>query len=366
MERNSMNERVKIAVGLSGGVDSSVAAALLQKQGYDVVGLTMAIYDGSIPIEASEKHACFGPGEEADIENAASVCKTLDIPFHVIDLKKEYQSHVIDYFRQEYLSGRTPNPCVKCNQQLKFGFLLEKAKISGVDFSFFATGHYARIEKSGDHYLLKRAADLTKDQSYFLYGLTSGQLSRIRFPLGDYTKPQVREMAREFGLETAEHPESQDFIDGGDYAVLFDKKDVPQGNIIDEKGNVLGKHRGIIHYTPGQRRGLGIAADRPLYVAKIDAENNTLVVSDRENLFSDGLIATGFYPNAANQFDSPCPVMAKIRLNSTPVKATVFPLENHKTRIMFDEPQMAVAPGQSVVLYTDDTVFGGGIIEKAL
>ena len=360
------NHKVKVAVGLSGGVDSSVAAVLLKKNGYDVIGITMEIFDGTMGMKEGEKHACYGPGEKEDLESTAAFCREIGIPFHRIDLRKEYRECVIDYFTSEYLDGRTPNPCIVCNYKLKFGFLLEKARRAGVDFSFFATGHYARIKKSGERFLLKRASDLSKDQSYFLYTLKPEQLSQILFPIGEFTKQQVREIARSHGLETAERPESQDFVAGGDYSALFDKGAVRQGDIVDEKGNVLGKHRGIIHYTVGQRKGLGISSASPLYVVKIDAKNNRVVVSDKDNLFSEGLIVKDLNLIAVERLDRQYRVKAKIRLRHKEAEAAVFPYKNDKAKVLFDEPQMSVTPGQSVVFYLDDIVFGGGIIEEAL
>ena len=360
------NHKVKVAVGLSGGVDSSVAAVLLKKKGYDVIGIAMEIFDGTMGMKEGEKHACYGPGEKEDLESAASLCRKLRIPFHRIDLRKEYREYVINYFTSEYLEGRTPNPCIVCNYKLKFGFLLEKAREAGIDFSFFATGHYARIKKSGERYFLKRASDLSKDQSYFLYTLKPEQLAQILFPIGEFTKQQVREIARSLGLETAERVESQDFMGGDDYATLFDEGAVKQGDIVDEKGNTLGKHRGIIHYTVGQRRGLGISSESPLYVVKIDAKNNRVVVSDRNNLFSEGLIVKDLNLIAVERLDRQYRVKAKIRLQHKATDATVFPYKSNKAKILFDEPQMSVAPGQSVVFYSDDIVFGGGIIEDAL
>ncbi len=360
------NDRVKVAVGLSGGVDSSVAAALLKKKGYDVTGITMEIFDGSVAVKESHKHACYGPGEKEDVEKAASVCEKIGIPFHVIDLKKEYRHHVLDYFRDEYLKGRTPNPCVVCNKKLKFGFLLEKAKKAGITFEAFATGHYAEIAKSGGRHLLKKAVDRAKDQTYFLYTLTPGDLSRTIFPLGGFTKQLVRETARSLELETAGEPESQDFIAGGDYASLFTEEEAKEGDIVDDKGHILGKHKGIIHYTIGQRRRLGIAAPHPLYVVKIEPEKNRIVVSDKENAFFEGLIATDLNLITLERLDRPYKVKAKIRLNHRETDATIFPHEKDKAKVLFEEPQMSVTPGQSVVLYEDDIVFGGGIIEQAL
>jgi len=355
-----------VAVGLSGGVDSSVAAALLQESGYNVLGVSMMIFEGSLMVKEDVKHACYGPGEQEDIAAAESVCKKLGIPFHTIDLRKEYQRLVIDHFKNEYLAGKTPNPCIVCNQRLKFGFLLERAKNSGLAFEYFATGHYARVEKSSDRYLLKKAIDESKDQSYFLYALTSKQLSQTFFPLGGLIKHQVREIARSLGLTTADRPESQDFIAGGDYSLLFNEKEIKEGNIVDDCGNVLGKHRGIVHYTIGQRRGLGIAAQQPLYVTKIDAPNNLIVVSDREDLISNGLIAKDINLIAIDKLDQPYPVKVKIRLNQTAVDATVSPDLNGKVKLLFDEPQLAVCPGQHAVFYAEDVVMGGGVIQKAI
>jgi tRNA-specific 2-thiouridylase len=355
-----------VAVGLSGGVDSSVAAALLQESGYTVLGVSMMIFDGSLALTEDVKHACFGPGEQEDIAAAESVCEKLGIPFHTIDLRKEYQHHVIDHFRNEYLAGKTPNPCIVCNRRLKFGFLLERAKKSGLTFDSFATGHYARVEKSGDRCLLKKALDKSKDQSYFLYALSLEQLAHTLFPLGEFKKHQVREMARSLGLKTADRPESQDFIAGGDYSLLFNPKEVKEGNIVDECGNVLGKHQGIVHYTIGQRRGLGIPAQRPLYVTQIDAAGNTIVVSDKEKLASNGLIADDINLIAIDKLDRPYPVKVKIRLNQKAVDATVYPYQNGQIKILFDKPQLSVCPGQHAVFYSEDVVVGGGVIVEAV
>jgi tRNA-specific 2-thiouridylase len=359
------NKKIKVAVGLSGGVDSSVAAALLRKQNYEVYGITMEIYDGSVHLDESVKHACYGPGEKEDLESAAAVCEKLKIPFQAIDLRQEYKNHVIDYFRNEYLEGKTPNPCVVCNQKLKFGFLLEKARKAGCEFDYFATGHYARVVKSGSRFLLKRAADRSKDQTYFLYGLTPHQLAHTLFPVGDCTKQQVREMAYSLGLQTATREESQDFIDGGDYSILFSRDEIKAGKIVNEKGQVLGEHRGIIHYTIGQRRGLGIASHQPLYVSRIDAANNRIVVSHHEHR-SKGLIACDLNWIAVDRIERPRQVQVKIRLQHKETDATVYPPDGDQTRILFKKPQLSITPGQSVVIYAEDTVLGGGIITAAL
>jgi tRNA-specific 2-thiouridylase len=357
--------KAKVAVGLSGGVDSSVAAALLSQQGYEVYGVTMEIYDGSVDLQEAAKHACYGPGEKEDVASAAAVCEKLKIPFQTIDLRREYKSLVIDYFKEQYLKGKTPNPCVVCNQKLKFGFLLEKARKAGLEFDYFATGHYARIVRRADRFLLKRAADRSKDQTYFLYGLTAGQLAHTLFPVGDLIKPRIRDMARTLGLETADREESQDFIDGGDYSILFDPGEIKAGEIVDEEDHVLGRHRGIIYYTVGQRRGLGIASHRPLYVKQIDAATNRIIVSHHEHR-SQGLVAGDLNLIGVDRIDEPLEVQVKIRLRHKEADATVYPPEQNQTRIIFKEPQMSVTPGQSAVIYTDDMVLGGGIITAAL
>jgi tRNA-specific 2-thiouridylase len=355
-----------VLVGLSGGVDSAVAAALLKEKGYDPIGVSMKVYDGSVSFNEDAKHACFGPGEEEDIESAAAVCKVLGIPFHVIDLRAEYRTHVLEYFRSEYLSGRTPNPCIVCNQRLKFGFLREEAHEAGIDFDFFATGHYARIEQVGNRWLLKRAIDRTKDQSYFLHALRPDQLSQTLLPLGEYAKPEVRALARSLGYQNADRAESQDFMPDGDYAPLFDKKDVQEGDIVDEGGNVLGRHRGIVHYTIGQRKGLGIAAAEPLYVIEIDAKHHRIVVGDKQRVHARGLLVTDLNLIAIDKLDHPYDVDVKIRLNHKGAAGTAFPLDNGKVEVLFREPQLAVTPGQSAVLYAEDTVIGGGVIERAI
>ena len=358
--------RKKVAVGLSGGVDSSVAAALLVEQGYDVFGLTMEIYDGSLIIQESAKHACYGPGEEEDVAMAEAVCRKLNIPYHTVDLKSEYQSRVLDYVRSEYRLGRTPNPCVRCNQMLKFGFMLERAKEAGLTFDYFATGHYARIVEIDGHTYLKRAVDLSKDQTYFIHGLSSDQLACCLFPLGGITKPEVRKIASSMGLVTANRTESQDFVSGGDYSILFERDDNRPGDIVDQNGKVLGQHKGIVHYTIGQRRGLGIASDHPLYVVRIDTAKNHIVVSDRGDIFAEGLIATDYQLNSGFKPAYPFQAKVKIRLAHQEAEAEIFKLEDKRLKMLFKEPQMSVTPGQSVVIYQDDLVVGGGIIDKHL
>lgn len=351
---------MRVAVGLSGGVDSSVTITLLKSQGYDVLGLTMKIYDGSIPIcgDASKKHACYGPGEEEDIETCKNLCKQLNVPYHVIDLSKEYLNNVIGYFKGEYLAGRTPNPCVRCNLTMKFGFLIERAKQTGIQFDYFATGHYARIKKIGNEFYLQKAVDPTKDQTYFIHSLSSEVLSHTMFPLGGFTKKEVREIAKKFNLPVSEKPDSQDFIDGGDYSVLFNEKFQP-GNIVDENGTVLGRHTGIINYTIGQRKGLGITSEKPLYVKEIDPKRNVIVVTDNSHLFKSRLIAK----NAQFRPFSDAPIYGKIRQKSEPALVYVK-YNNGEIDATFDNPQRGITPGQFLVLYQEDCVVGYGTIEQ--
>lgn len=357
-----MNRKIKIAAGMSGGVDSSVAAALLKEKGYDVIGLFMDNYDGSLEIKAPKRHACYGFDKKDDIESAASVCRDLGIPFYVIDIKSEFKEQVIGYFRDEYLKGRTPNPCIVCNRNLKFNLFLEKAKRGGIDFDFFATGHYARIVESNGRFLLKRPVDLSKDQTYFLYGLTQQQLRGVMLPLGDHTKGEVRDIARALGLKSSDRPESQDFVSGNDYSPLFTSEEIRPGDIVDEKGNVLGRHKGIIHYTIGQRKGLGIAAPRPLYVSTIDAERNRIVISEKDALLSKELMVSDINLIAVDRLEGPCEAKVKIRLQHQGAEAIVSPNDEDKIKIIFNEPQMSITPGQFAVFYQDDTVLGGGVI----
>ncbi len=356
----------RIAVGLSGGVDSSLAAALLLEQGHEVFGITMQIWDGAIRIQEAQGHACFGPDEEQDIADSAEVCRQLGIAHHVFDLSAEYAATVLDYFRGEYLTGRTPNPCVVCNHRLKFGFLIDAARRSGLAFDRFATGHYARLESRGDRLVLLKGVDPKKDQSYFLNALPRTQLPELCFPLGGFDKARTREEARRLGLAVAEREESQDFISGGDYAPLFAPEQIVPGDIVNEQGEVLGRHQGIVHYTVGQRKGLGIAAPKPLYVLRLDARANRVVVTDREGLFAEGLEASHLNLLGVDHLEPGLAVTAKVRQGPREVAATVQAVDMDRFRLHFQEPVLSVAPGQYAVLYQGDLVLGGGIIERAL
>lgn len=358
----------KVIVGMSGGVDSSVTAALLQEQGYDVAGVIMEIYDGSIPLEEGAKHACFGPGEKEDLEDAQKVTQKLGIPLHVVDLKEKYKTDILGYFVKEYLAGNTPNPCTKCNREMKFGAILDELRKEGVPFDYFSTGHYARIEKDGEknRTLLKRAVDLKKDQSYFLYHLKEKQLEQLIFPLGHLQKDEVRELARKYGFEVSEKPESQDFITGG-YHQLFDDPGKP-GPILNRNGDTLGEHKGLIYYTVGQRRGIGIgggAGDgRPFYVVAKDVERNAIIVGTKDELMGSRLIAKDVTWVNDDKLEKAVEVQAKIRYMSQLAEVEVKPLEGNSVSVDFAECQNAITPGQIVVFYDGDRVLGGGVIEN--
>ena len=341
----------KIVVAMSGGVDSSVAAAILKEEGHDVIGITMQIWPGG-----KESSCC----SLSAVEDARRVANKLGIPYYVLNFKKIFKKKVIDDFISEYDRGRTPNPCVKCNQHIKFDALLKKAKGLGADF--LATGHYAKIEKIAERYILKKGIEQTKDQSYFLHSLKQEALSRTIFPLGDLTKQEVRKIAKKFKLNVADKEESQEicFVEGN-FGKLFRPM---EGDIIDMDGKVIGKHKGYQLYTIGQRRGLGLSRKDPAYVLKIDPKTNTITVGDRGDVYGDDLIAGDLNWISVDRIDSPTKVKAKIRYNSPGSEAEILPLFKEKVKVMFNKPQFAITPGQSVVFYDGDTVVGGGIIEQ--
>lgn len=358
-----MDKKV-IAVGLSGGVDSSVAAALLKEKGYEVIGLTMKIWDNSIDLVESGKDACFGPGEEVDINFASELCEKLDIPYHVIDLTKEYKTEILEYFRNEYLAGRTPNPCVKCNHTMKFGFLLDKARETGINFDLFATGHYADLSVVDGDVFLKKTDDNPKDQTYFLSRLKKEQLKNIIFPLGNLKKNEVRDLALKYSLASAGREESQDFISGGDYSPLFKESEIKPGEIIDESGKILGTHKGIIYYTIGQRKGLGISSEKPLYVYKIDARKNRIIVSDKEYLFKETALVdeVNWFINLNKNEELDCVV--KIRQKHRETEAVITRVSDDEIQISFNAPQLSVTPGQIAVAYDrEGKVLLSGIIK---
>jgi len=352
-----------IAVGMSGGVDSSVTAALLIEQGRRVMGVTMKLWNGDAAAPHAGRGACYGPGEAEDIALAAETARDLGIPFHILNLHDAYEREVLDFVRREYACGRTPNPCVRCNPIVKFGGLVEAARRAGLDFSHFATGHYARVgfDETLGRWTLEKGADPLKDQSYFLSGLSQDQLARALFPLGGMTKTAVREKARALGLKTHNRPESQDFVEG-DIGGMLRIPSSP-GPILDAAGRVLGEHRGIAFYTVGQRKGLGVAAAEPLYVLSIDGSRNALVVGPRSALFSSGLTARDVNWVSIGGLSRPQRAGVRIRSTHREAGALLEPICEGRVRVRFDEPQSAVAPGQAAVFYDGDRVLGGGIIE---
>ena len=341
----------KIMLGMSGGVDSTVAAHLIKKAGYDVTGVTLSLYPENGLAEAEE---------------AKRVAASMGIPHETVDLSEAFQREVIGRFIRAYQLGETPNPCIDCNRTIKFGEMLRYAESQGVPF--IGTGHYARIERDGDRFLLKRARDASKDQTYVLYCLTQHQLAHTVFPLGDYRKSEIREIAEAEGFINARKHDSQDicFVPDGDYASFIERytgETFPEGDYIDKDGTVLGRHRGMIRYTVGQRKGLGIALGKPAFVCAKCAATNTVTLGDNADLFASSLTARDVNLIACDSIPAPIRVTAKIRYGQNETPATVEQIGEGRIRVDFDVPQRAVARGQSVVLYDGDTVVGGGIIE---
>ena len=333
-------------IALSGGVDSSVAAYLMKQAGYDCVGASLRLLDS------------------ADTADAKMVAKALDIPFYAFDMREEFKKEIIDEFISSYENGLTPNPCVICNRVFKFGYLYDKAKELGCDY--IVTGHYAKIVEQNGEFSLRKSQNTAKDQSYFLYSVKSDMLPKIIFPLEDYSKDEIRKIAADLGFSTATKKDSQDicFIPNGDYAAVIESltgKDYKKGDFIDLNGKKLGTHSGIIRYTIGQRKGLGIALGKPMFVGKKDAAANTVMLCDDNELYSDSLVAKEFnWLKKPDSAEFTC--KARIRYRHIEQPATVT-IEGDKVYIKFNEPQRAITPGQSVVLYDDDMVLGGGIIE---
>jgi tRNA-specific 2-thiouridylase len=375
----NLQKRQRVVCGMSGGVDSSATAALLLEQGYDVIGITLKLWPQDCVNRAEDK--CCGPQAVTD---ARSVCHKLDIPYYLIDESAEFQKHVIQYFADEYKAGRTPNPCVMCNQNLKFGRLIDRANQLGAEF--IATGHFARVERSSERefaliknqsrltpaatrYLLKRGRDLRKDQSYFLFSLRQDQLARTLFPLGEKTKSDTREVARHCQLKTADKEESMEicFVPDNNYGGFLQSANLVQkhrGEITDLHGRVLGHHDGIEFYTIGQRKGLGITTPKPVYVVELDAEKNRVVVGDESALDRDEFIAERCNWHPFDKLTEPIEVTAKIRYNHPGAPATVTPLGDNRVKVKLHSPARAITPGQAAVFYQDDLVVGGGWIAR--
>ncbi|MGH7951028.1 MAG: tRNA 2-thiouridine(34) synthase MnmA [Limisphaerales bacterium] len=376
-------KRQRVVCGMSGGVDSSATAALLLEQGFEVICITLKLWPQDCVNRAEDK--CCGPQAVTD---ARSVCDKLGVPYYLIDEAAEFQKHVIQYFADEYKAGRTPNPCVMCNQNLKFGRLIDRADQLGADF--IATGHFARIEKivgqasslsdsknqndrqdacPTTRYLLKRGRDLRKDQSYFLFSLRQDQLARAIFPLGEKTKSDTREVARHCNLKTADKEESMEicFVPDNNYGGFLQQAKLVQkhrGEIVDTRGQILGQHDGIEFYTIGQRKGLGITTPKPVYVVELDTENNRVVVGDESALDRDEFVATNCNWIPFVKLTEPIQVTVKIRYNHPGTTATITPLENNSVRVKLHSLQRAITPGQAAVFYQDDLVVGGGWIAR--
>lgn len=357
-----MAENKKVMIGMSGGVDSSVAAFLLQKESFEVIGATMKLYNNEDIDFVSEKTCC----SLDDVLDAKSVCARLGIRHYTLNMTDDFKKEVIERFISAYQNGFTPNPCIDCNRYMKFSKMLHKAQELGIDY--VATGHYARIEKQGDRYILKKAVDLSKDQSYVLYSLTQEQLKVTKFPLGNYTKQQVREIAEENGFVNARKHESQDicFVPDGDYSKFIEYytgKTYPCGDFVDMNGKRLGEHKGIIRYTIGQRRGLGLALPASMYVVEKDVDTNKVILGFNDDLFKKEVNVKNISFTACDGLDKPERLCAKIRYNQKEQPATVTQTDENHFKIVFDEPQRAITKGQAAVLYDGDTVVGGGTIE---
>lgn len=355
----------KVLVAMSGGVDSAVAAYLLADKKYDCIGITMKLFNNEDVLVSREKTCC----SLDDVEDARSVAFRLKMPYYVLNFKDDFEEKVIKRFVESYENGLTPNPCIDCNRYIKFERLYHRAK--ELDFDYIATGHYVRIEKdeATGRYLLKKGVDETKDQSYVLYAMTQDQLAHTLFPLGELKKTEVRQIAQEQEFTNADKPESQDicFVVDGDYKKFIEgyrNRKYPEGNFIDVNGKILGKHKGLLGYTTGQRKGLGIAHETPLYVKSKNMQKNTITLSDEKGLYS-----TEFYVNKLNwiAFDkltSPIKVKAKIRYRQIEKPATIYPHDADSVRVVFDEAQRAITAGQAAVFYDGDVVVGGGTIIK--
>ena len=356
----------KVVVGMSGGVDSSVAVYLLKEQGYDVIGITMQIWQDEDRCEIENSGGCCGLSA---VEDARRVANKLGIPYYVLNFKNEFKENVIDYFINEYEKGLTPNPCIACNRYVKWESLLNKSLALGADF--IATGHYAKIDKypKTGRYCIKNANTETKDQTYALYNLTQFQLEKTLMPVGEYDKSEIRKIAEKIGLDVANKPDSQDicFVPDGDYAKFIKENSdikIKEGNFIDTKGNILGKHKGICNYTVGQRKGLGLSFGSPMYVSEIKADTNEVVLTANEGLFKNKVLIRDFNFMGIENLENEISVLGKLRYSQSKSPCKIKMLENGLVEAYFEEPQRAVTPGQSAVFYDGEYVIGGGIIYK--
>ena len=355
----------KVAVGMSGGVDSSVAAYLLKEQGYDVIGVTMQIWQDEDPLAQAENGGCCGLSA---VDDARRVADRLGIPYYVLNFKREFKENVIDYFMDEYMHARTPNPCIACNRYVKWEALLNRARELGCDY--IATGHYARVvQLDNGRYALKKSATDRKDQTYALYNLTQEQLAHTLMPVGEYEKEQIREIAAKIGLLIANKPDSQEicFVPDNDYAGYIEResgKTFPKGNFVDLEGNILGTHKGIIHYTIGQRKGLGLSMGSPVFVVDIRPETNEVVIGSNLDTFHDSLYAGKVNLMSVDALEGERQVVAKIRYSHKGAPCRIKMVNEDTVLCKFEEPVRAITPGQAVVFYDGDIVLGGAVIDR--
>ena len=361
-----MNEKKRVVVAMSGGVDSSLAAYLLQEQGYQVIGITMRLFSTEDPYASKHNKSCCSIEDALD---AKRVCQLLGIPHYTLNFEKEFKKHVIDYFISEYAKGRTPHPCIACNDKMKFAFFLRRAQALEADF--IATGHYARkvTTNKGEHYL-EKAVDDDKDQTYVLYGMGQEELSQVLFPMGDFHKSDIRRIARELYLPVADKPDSQDicFVPTGDYReFLSSRTDQRPGAIMNADGKILGMHQGVSDYTIGQRRNLGIPAQgKPVYVIDINPELATVTIGSDEDLYHSSLVADRANFVSGTIPEDPIEATVKVRYKASEEPAIIKAQENGEIRVDFSEPQRAITPGQAVVFYHKDRVLGGAVIREAV
>ncbi len=366
-ERRIAGEQMKknrVVAAMSGGVDSSVAVALLLEKGYEVIGVTMQLWSDTDNGPEREGGCCSLDA----VEDARRVADRLGIPYYVMNLKDYFQDRVVNYFIKEYTKGKTPNPCIACNRYVKFGELLRRAHNLGA--FYIATGHYAKIayEQDKGRFLLKKSAAIEKDQTYALYNMTQYQLKHTLMPLGDYTKDGTRVMAKRLGLPVADKSDSQEICfvrdnDYGSFIIEQTSREAQRGNFVDTKGNILGKHKGIVHYTIGQRRGLGLAMGKPVYVVEIDVKNNTVIVGEEDELFDKEFVVEDVNYISIVELVKPLRVKVKIRYSAKPAEGEIIPMQSGRVKVRLDVPQRAITPGQSAVFYSGDTVVGGGVIK---